>query len=122
MGLEGSGVIQMSKKTLNSGVDFADEKNAIKILKTESEEAAYRRAKENEFNPLNLFKDVLGFLFVVAIAFGWMILMLLIISFVSLSYLHFNIDTMINISLVFAAIAGLLYILLKVKEGIKKKK
>lgn len=112
----------MSKKTLNSGVDFADEKNAIKILKTESEEAAYRRAKENEFNPLNLFKDVLGFLFVVAIAFGWMILMLLIISFVSLSYLHFNIDTMINISLVFAAIAGLLYILLKVKEGIKKKK
>lgn len=111
----------MKKKYRNSKNALSEQK-AINILKTDSEEAAYRRAKEDEFNPLNLLKDILGFAFVLAIAFGWMILMLLIISFVSLSYLHFNIDVMLYVSAGFAAICGVVYIFGKVRKSIGRRK
>lgn len=109
----------MKKKYRNSKNALSEQK-AINILKTDSEEAAYRRAKEGEFNPLNLLKGILGFVFVVAIAFGWMMLMLLIISFVSLSYLHFNIDVMLYVSAGFAAICGVVYIFGKVRKSIRR--
>ena len=76
----------MRKKSRVNKEYIESDQRAISILKSDSEEAAYRRAKENEFNPLELVKDIIGFVFVVGIAFGWMILMLLILSFVSLSY------------------------------------
>ena len=101
---------------------FVNEQNAINILKSESEEAAYRRAKENEFNPLNVLKEVLGFVFVVGMAFGWMMLMLLILSFVSLSYLHFNIDAMITFSTIFTIVFGTFYVFFRIRKSIKKEK
>ena len=111
---------ELRKKTNASGIEA--EQNAISILKSDSEEAAYRRAKEDEFNPLNLLKGILGFVFVVAIAFGWMILMLLIISFVSLSYLHFNIDVMLYVSAFFAAVCVVIYIFSKIRKSIGRRK
>ena len=110
--------IKINNNELNNA-EMADAKQrAIDIIKTDSEEAAYRRAKENECNPLNLLKDIMGLVFVAGIAFGWMILMLLILSFVSLSYLHFNIDSMINVSVVFAVICSAIYIFSKVRKSI----
>jgi hypothetical protein len=111
----------MKKKYRNSKNALSEQK-AINILKTDSEEAAYRRAKEDEFNPLNLLKGILGFVFVVAIAFGWMMLMLLIISFVSLSYLHFNIDVMLYVSAFFAVVCGVIYIFSKIRKSIGRRK
>lgn len=112
----------MRKKSRVNKEYIESDQRAISILKSDSEEAAYRRAKENEFNPLELVKDIIGFVFVVGIAFGWMILMLLILSFVSLSYLHFNIDDMLNFSTVFAIIAGAVYVIHKVRIKTGKKK
>ena len=40
---------------------------------------------ENRFDPLEAVKEVLYFLAVSALAFAWMLLMLLIVSFVAVS-------------------------------------
>ncbi len=54
--------------------------------------------------------DVIFFIITVAVAFGWLLLMLLIVSFLTLSYLHFEWKYMLLASGVFAVLAGLIYI------------
>ena len=66
--------------------------------------------KRYDFDRSDVVADVIFFFLTVAVAFGWMMLMLLIISFVSLSYLHFHIKTMFALSVAFAILAALYYI------------
>lgn len=64
---------------------------------------------ENTFDILDIFKSAVAFILVVGFVFGWFMLMLLIISFLTLSYIHFDIRVMFVISSVAAAVAGTVY-------------
>lgn len=67
----------------------------------------------------DIVMDILFFFLTVAGAFGWMLLMLLIISFVTLSYLHFEIAGMLLISAIFASIIAIYYIVKKAGKYLK---
>lgn len=70
----------------------------------------------HEYDARDIVLDVLGFFLTVGVAFGWMLLMLLIISFVSLSYLHFDIRFMLLAATIFGLAAAVVYIVKKVKK------
>ncbi len=74
---------------------------------------------QKPFTTQDVVLDIIMLFVTTAIAFGWMLLMLLIISFVTLSYLHIEIGTMLIISTVFAAISFVGYI---IKKMVKYKK
>ena len=85
-----------------------------KISSIENLKKAADKAKEANYEGKHEVKDIildiLGFFVRITIGFGWMMLMLLIISFVSLGYFHFRIENMIIVSVVTAAIVGIHYI------------
>ena len=58
---------------------------------------------------MDIIHDILWFILSVALAFGWLLLMLLIISFITLSYIHFDLKWMIIASSVFALIVAVLH-------------
>ncbi len=66
------------------------------------------------FTTRDIVSDIIFFFVTVAVAFGWVLLMLLILSFVSLTYLHFEIKYMLLCSGVAAGIAGIVYVIRKV--------
>lgn len=84
--------------------------NKDKLASIENLKKAAEKAKEENYEGKLEIKDVvldfLLFFLRVAIAFGWMMLMLLLISFVSLGYLHFKIESMVIVSVVTAVIVG----------------
>jgi hypothetical protein len=71
------------------------------------------------YTAFDIVKDIIFFFVVVAVAFGWLLLMLLIISFVALSYLHMKFDYMILASVIFAIIAGIVYIIVKSRKYVR---
>ncbi len=74
---------------------------------------------EDRFDPLEAVKEVLYFLAVSAIAFVWMLLMLLIVSFVAVSVLKIKLTTMIFIALGFMVLIDIYYVIRRV---VKKRK
>ena len=94
------------------------EKENQNRVNEEDESAAVIKAgfSSKEYDARDIALDVLGFFLTAGVAFGWMMLMLLIISFVSLSYLHFDIKVMILISLAFALIVMVVYVVKKIKK------
>lgn len=68
------------------------------------------------FDAMGVIKNILGFILVTAVAFGWMLLVLMLISFVALSYITLKLSTMLIASGGFAAIAGIGYIVRKIKK------
>ena len=86
---------------------MADEKqNSVNALK----EAADRVKNEDYEDKLGVKDGAVDILTVAVsalVGFGWMMLMLLIISFVSLSYIHFDIKTMLIVSVLTGVIVGL---------------
>ena len=58
----------------------------------------------------DIIHDILWFILSVALAFGWLLLMLLIISFITLSYIHFELKWMIIASSFFALIVAVLHL------------
>lgn len=60
--------------------------------------------------------DILFFFITGLIGFGWMLLVLLIISFVSLSYLHFEFEKMLMVSVIAGVVIAVLYAFTKVKK------
>lgn len=88
--------------------------DSIEILKDINE-----KYPQKPFTTQDVVLDIIMLFVTTAIAFGWMLLMLLIISFVTLSYLHIEIGTMLIISTVFAAISFVGYI---IKKTVKYKK
>ena len=73
----------------------------------------------NRFDPLEAVKEVLYFLAVSALAFAWMLLMLLIVSFVAVSVWRIRLTTMIFISLGFMVVADIYYV---IRRTAKKRK
>lgn len=59
------------------------------------------------FDPLALIKEILVFIGISVLAFGWMMLMLLIISFVALSYVKITLAVMLWVSAGFTVIADI---------------
>ena len=76
---------------------------------------------EEKFDVKDVVKDIIFFFIAVAIGFGWMLVMLLIISFVSLGYIHMNIDKMIIVSIICGIAVGIYY-LYKMAVKYRKKK
>ena len=75
--------------------------------------------ENSRFDALETIKEVLYFLAVTVIAFGWMFLMLLIISFVAVSVIRIRIPAMLMISGVFTVTVGVFYVIRRV--GKKRK-
>lgn len=94
--------------------DDSTRQDSIEILKDIN--AKY---PQKPFTTQDVVLDIIMLFVTTAIAFGWMLLMLLIISFVTLSYLHIEIGTMLIISTVFATISFVGYI---IKKTVKYKK
>ena len=70
----------------------------------------------DEFTTKDIVTDIVFFFVSVALAYGWMLLMLLIVSFVTLSYIHFEYSVMKIAASVFATVIALVYIISKVRK------
>lgn len=64
----------------------------------------------------DVIKEIIFFLIATAFAFGWFMLVLLIISFVTLSVLHFTIEGIFITAIVGTVCYDIYYIVRKVKE------
>ncbi|MBO4504945.1 MAG: hypothetical protein J5728_00805 [Lachnospiraceae bacterium] len=67
--------------------------------------------EENRFDPIKLIKEILLFLGVSALAFGWMMLMLLIVSFVVVSVITLKLKTMFIVAIAFTLIIDIYYVI-----------
>ncbi len=67
--------------------------------------------EENRFDPLKTVKEILLFLGVSALAFGWMMLMLLIVSFVAVSVITLKLKTMFIVAIAFTLIIDIYYVI-----------
>ena len=72
------------------------------------------------YNKLDIVKEIVFLIFMTAFIFAWWMLMLLIISFMTSSYLHFSIEGMLIASIVLTVIIDIQYILKKIKEYRKR--
>ena len=72
--------------------------------------------QEKRFDPLELIKQILVFLGISAVTFTWCMLVLLIISFVGLSYFTLKLKWMIVISVIVMICMDTAYILGKVRK------
>lgn len=101
------------------------EKDLSKMYKDKKQESVNNLKDINAEYPQKAFTaqdvvmDVIMLFVTTALAFGWMLIMLLIFSFATLSYVHIEIGTMLIISMVFAAVILVVYI---VKKGLKYRK
>lgn len=86
-----------------------------KHRKPTTEELLHGGYKE-PFSGRDLAKEFIFCIITMALAFLWVLIMLLILSFVTLSYLHFNIKWMILISLLCGIAAGVVYVVSTVKK------
>ena len=72
----------------------------------------------DRFDPLGAIKEVLLFLAVSVLAFGWMFLMMGIISFVALSYITIRLKAMILVSIAFMILIDIYYV---IRRTLKKR-
>lgn len=68
----------------------------------------------------SIIPNLILFPVVVVLAFGWCLLMLLIVSFVTLSYIRMKIKGMLIASAVFAAVVGVVYIIKTINKHKRK--
>ena len=66
-------------------------------------------------------EEIVGFVFTVLVAFGWMMLMLILISFVGLAYIHLKLEKMIIWSILFAVAVGVIEAFGLIKKHKRKK-
>lgn len=72
--------------------------------------------EDNRFDALGTIKEILYYLAVAVIAFGWMFLMLLIISFVAVSVIRIRIPHMLVISGAFTVITLVVTAVLRARK------
>ncbi len=72
--------------------------------------------QEKKFDPLELIKQILVFIAISAVVFAWSMLMLLIVSFVALSYITLKLKTMIVISLIVMLCVDAAYVISKISK------
>jgi len=83
----------------------AKKTKSAEILKDKATDIKAKYTLESK-GPVKVINGIISVLFTGAVAFAWMLLMLLIISFVSLSYFSIKIDRMLLISAAFGVIAA----------------
>ena len=74
----------------------------------------------NRQTKLDLIKDIIFFFITVAVSYGYILLMLLIISFMTSRYLPMKFDDMLVYSGIGAAVVAIWYIVKKVMKYRKK--
>ena len=104
----------MEKKDL-SKLYTDDTQEAIHSMQKSADEMT-EKYHANPFSVRDVVLDIIMFFVCVAGAFGWMMLMLLIVSFISLSYLHFKFDKMVLASVIAAIVTAIVYIILKARK------
>lgn len=77
--------------------------------------------RNSQDSAIDLIKDIIFFFLTTAFAFGYFMLMLLIISFISLSYIHFTIEAIVAISIVGTVIVDIFYVRGKIKQRREEK-
>ena len=77
--------------------------------------------RNSQDSAIDLIKDIIFFFLTTAFAFGYFMLMLLIISFISLSYIHFTIEAIVAISVVATVIVDIFYVRGKIKQRREEK-
>lgn len=77
--------------------------------------------RNSQDSAIDLIKDIIFFFLTTAFAFGYFMLMLLIISFISLSYIHFTIEAIVAISVVGTVIVDIFYVRGKIKQRREEK-
>ena len=75
---------------------------------------------EHKYTKIDIIKDVIFFFVTVAAAYGYILLMLLIISFVAARYLPMQFDDMLLYSGIGAVVIAIWYIIKKVMKYQKK--
>ena len=101
-----------------SGLYRDDTQDTVRSLQ-ESADRMTENYHNNPFGAKDIIADIIFFFVVTATAFGWLLLMLLIVSFVAHTYIHLKIDKMILASAVFAVVAAVVYIIKKAQKYIR---
>lgn len=95
---------------------YTDETQELVRSMQKSADEMTEKYHANPFSVRDVVLDIIMFFVCVAGAFGWMLLMLLIVSFISLSYLHFQFDKMVLASVIAAIVTAIVYIILKARK------
>lgn len=98
-----------------------DKKDFVESLKKSANKVKEEKYDE-KLDVKDVAVDILSVLFKALVGFGWMMLMLLIISFVSLSYIHFEIKTMFIVSILTGVAVGIFASLKTWRKYIGRKK
>ncbi|MBQ3795840.1 MAG: hypothetical protein II842_06080 [Butyrivibrio sp.] len=98
-----------------------DKKDFVESLKKSANKVKEEKYDE-KLDVKDVAVDILSVLFKALVGFGWMMLMLLIISFVSLSYIHFEIKTMFIVSILTGVVVGIFASLKTWRKYIGRKK
>lgn len=77
--------------------------------------------RNSQDSAIDMIKDIIFFFLTTVFAFGYFMLMLLIISFISLSYIHFTIEAIVAISVVGTVIVDIFYVRGKIKQRREEK-
>lgn len=77
--------------------------------------------RNSQDSAIDMIKDIIFFFLTTAFAFGYFMLMLLIISFISLSYIHFTIEAIVVMSVVATVIVDIFYVRGKIKQRREEK-
>lgn len=107
---------QEQEKNVNSTCTTEEEMLASVEAMKQTADRALEEASKHPFHTADVVRDILGFFVTTAIAFGWTLLMLLILSFISLGYLHFKFDHMVLCAAVVAAATAVYYLVRKVNK------
>lgn len=105
-------------KTDLSGLYRDDTQDTVRSLQ-QSADRMTENYHSNPFGAKDIIADIILFFVVTATAFGWLLLMLLIVSFVAHTYIHLKIDKMILASAIFAVVAAVVYIIKKAQKYIR---
>ena len=92
-----------------------DSQKAMESLKKSADKMNEAYA-DNPFTRQDVVLDIVFFFIVTGAAFGWLLLMLLIISFISMGYLKFKFKTMVIAAVIFAVAVAVFYIFKKINK------
>lgn len=110
---------QVSSSIKNLADYYKDDKQkSVNALKEDAKSMKEKYSLDTP-KPVRVAKIVFGTLLAGAFAFGWLLVMLLIVSFVFLSYVHITFDKMLVISAIFGVAIATVYGVFKVKNMLK---
>lgn len=84
----------------------------VEALKAQAQESKQFEA-DHPVAVGDVVHDVVFFIITSVGAFGWMMLMELLISFIAFRYIHFQIGTMVLVAVIFAVVVAIFYIVKK---------